>query len=84
MSTSSCEAKYREAFTATVECVWLRRLMVDLGVGKPFATIIFTDSHSALVVARNPIFHARTKPIEVHYHYIKERLFAREIKVSMC
>ena len=53
MATSSCEAEYRAAFIAMVECVW--RLVADLGVGQPFATTtIFTNSQSALVVARNP------------------------------
>ena len=33
VATSSCEAEYKVAFTATVECVWLRRLVVDLGAG---------------------------------------------------
>ena len=32
VATSSCEADYKVAFTATVECVWLRRLMADLSV----------------------------------------------------
>ena len=81
MATSSCEVEYRAAFTATVECVWLRRLMADLGVGQPSATTIYTDSQSALAVARNPISHACTKHIEVHYHYVRERLLAGEINL---
>ena len=56
MATSSCEAEYRVAFTATVECVWLRQLMADLSVGQDSATTIYTDSQSALAVARNPVF----------------------------
>ena len=32
VATSTCEAKYKVAFTATVDCVWLRRLLVDLRV----------------------------------------------------
>ena len=71
MATSSCEVECKETFIATVECVWLRRLMADLGVGQSSATTIFNDSQSALAVARNPIFHARTKHIEVHYHYVR-------------
>jgi transposase InsO family protein len=82
VATSSCEAEYRAAFTATVECVWLRRLMADLGVGQSSATTIFTDSQSALAVARNPVFHARTKHIEVHYHYVRERFSAGEISLA--
>ena len=72
-----------QAFTATVECVWLRRLAAaDLGVGQDDATTIYTDSQSALAVARNLVFHACTKHIEVHYHYVRERLSAGEISLA--
>ncbi|MCO5591687.1 hypothetical protein L7F22_045678 [Adiantum nelumboides] len=82
VATSSWEAEYKAVFTATVECVWIRRLMADLGVGQDTANTIYTDNQSALAVARNPIFHARTKHIEVHYHYIRERLSAGEISLA--
>ena len=78
----NCEVDYKAAFTATIECVWLRRLMDDLGVGQPSATTILTDSQSALALARNQDFHAHTKHIEVHYHYVRERLSAREINLA--
>ncbi|MCO5558939.1 hypothetical protein L7F22_012530 [Adiantum nelumboides] len=72
VATSNCEA----------ERVWLRCLMANLGVGQDTANTIYTGSQSALAVARNPFFHARTKHIEVHYHYVKERLSAREISLA--
>ncbi|MCO5584803.1 hypothetical protein L7F22_038735 [Adiantum nelumboides] len=79
---NSCEAEYSAVFTATVECVWLRRFMADLGVGQDTANTIYTNNQSALAVARNPIFHARTKHIEVHYHHGRERLSAAEISLA--
>ncbi|MCO5612053.1 hypothetical protein L7F22_066315 [Adiantum nelumboides] len=82
VATSSCEAEYKAVFTATIECVWLRRLMADLGVGQDTANTIYTDSQSALAVARNPISHARTKHIEVHYHYVRGRLSVGEISLA--
>ncbi|MCO5605434.1 hypothetical protein L7F22_059618 [Adiantum nelumboides] len=82
VATSSCEAEYRTVFTGTVECVWLRRLMADLGVGQDTANTIYTDSQSALAVMRNPFFHARIKHIEVHYHYVRERLSTGEISLA--
>ncbi|MCO5559054.1 hypothetical protein L7F22_012646 [Adiantum nelumboides] len=82
VATSKCEAEYMAVFTATVECVWLRRLMADLSVGLNTANNIDTKNHSALEVARNPVFHARTKHIEVHYHYVKERLSVGEISLA--
>ncbi len=60
----------------------LRCLLVDLGVGQSSATIIFTNSQSTLAIVRNPMFHARTKHIEVHYHYVTERFSAGEISLA--
>lgn len=68
MATSSCEGEYRATFTATIEYAWLRRLVVDLGIGQETATTMYTESQSAMAIARNPLFRARTKHIEVHYH----------------
>ncbi|MCO5570481.1 hypothetical protein L7F22_024203 [Adiantum nelumboides] len=65
-----------------VECVWLIQLLADMGVGQETVITISTDSQSTLVVARNPVFHARTKHIEVHYHYVRERLSAGDINLA--
>ncbi|MCO5587782.1 hypothetical protein L7F22_041734 [Adiantum nelumboides] len=65
-----------------VECVWLICIMADLGVVQDTANTIYTDSQSTLAVTRNPVFHACTKHIEVHYHYVRERLSAKEINLD--
>ncbi|MCO5586558.1 hypothetical protein L7F22_040499 [Adiantum nelumboides] len=82
MAPSSCETEYRVVFTATVECVWLRCLMADLDAGQDTANTIYTDSQSALAVARNLVIHACTKQIEYDYHYVRERLSAGEISLA--
>ncbi|MCO5558645.1 hypothetical protein L7F22_012231 [Adiantum nelumboides] len=82
MPISSCEVEYKIAFTAMVECVWLRWLLPYIGVGQETATTIYTDNQSALAVARNLVFHACTKHIEMHYHYVKERLSIGEISLA--
>ncbi|MCO5610701.1 hypothetical protein L7F22_064942 [Adiantum nelumboides] len=69
-------------FIATIECVWLKRLMADLNAGQDTANTIYTDSQSALAVTRNTIFHACTKHIEVHYRYVREKLSAEEISLA--
>ena len=52
---------------------------MDLCLKINAATHIFTDNQSAMEVARNPVFHARTKHIEVHYHYVRERIHVGDI-----
>ena len=56
--------------------------MADLSVGQDSAITNYTDNQSALAVVRNLVFHARTKHIEVHYHYVRERLSAGEISLA--
>ena len=41
----------------------------------------FCDNLSSIRLAKNPIFHARTKHIEVHYHYIREKVLEGEIEM---
>jgi hypothetical protein len=41
--------------------------------------VIYCDNISSILLANNPVYHVRTKHIEVHYHFIKEKVLAKEI-----
>ncbi len=41
--------------------------------------VIYCDNSSSILLANNSVFHARTKHIEVHYHFIREKVIAKEI-----
>jgi len=41
--------------------------------------VIYCDNISSILLANNPVYHAKTKHIEVHYHFIKEKILAKEI-----
>jgi len=43
--------------------------------------IIYCDNISSILLANNLIYHARTKHIEVHYHFIREKVLARKINL---
>ena len=43
--------------------------------------MFWCDNVSTLALASNPIFHARTKHVEVDYHYIQEKVLSKELKV---
>ncbi len=43
------------------------------------APVIYCDNISSILLANNPIYHVRTKHIEVHYHFIREKVLVKEI-----
>jgi hypothetical protein len=42
-------------------------------------SFIYCDNISSILLANNPVYHARTKHIEVHYHFIREKILTKEI-----
>ncbi len=69
----------RGAAMVACEVAWLRKLLGDLGLHVDRQVVIYCDNLSSIQLARNPMFHARTKHIEVHYHFIREKVLAGEI-----
>lgn len=74
VSLSTTEAEYKAAALTTQECVWLQRLAEDLHLPISKPTVIYGDSQSAIKLANNPVFHARTKHIEVEHHFVRKKV----------
>ena len=82
VSFSTTEAEYRAAAMAAQESTWLMRLLKDLH--QPIKQVILhCDNRSAVCLAENPIFHARTKHIEIHYHFIREKVLQGDIQMKL-
>jgi hypothetical protein len=70
----SCEAEYIAASTASTQTLWLVQLLSDL-LGRDTGVVeLKVDSKSALALAKNPIFHERSKYIRVRCHFIRDCL----------
>ena len=79
VSRSSTEAEYKALASASAELCWLCALIKDLGIYLYDPPILWCDNVSALAIASNPVFHARTKHIEVDFHFVKERVVRKDL-----
>ena len=73
VALSTTKVEYISATKASIEAIWLARLHNEFGIPKK-APILGCDSQSAIRLAKNEMFHARTKHIDVRYHFIGEML----------
>jgi hypothetical protein len=66
VALSSCEAEYIATTTAATQALWLSRLLEEL-LGKKVEVVeLKVDSKSALALAKNPVFHDRSKHLTLH------------------
>ena len=54
--------------------------MTDLGI-KQELPVLHCDSQSAIQLARNPVFHAKTKHVDVKYHFIRELIEDKQLQL---
>jgi hypothetical protein len=84
VALSSCEAEYMALSAATQECVWIRSLLRDMGVSLTAPTIIKEDNQGCIELTKSTKHHARTKHIDIRYHFIRERIESRDIQITYC
>jgi hypothetical protein len=70
VALSSCEVEYIAVTTAATQAIWMARLLGELLGREPEMVELKVDSKSALALARNPVFHERSKHIDLRYHFI--------------
>ena len=74
VACSSTEAEYRALTATTVELIWLRWLLQDLGVDCSTATKLHCANRNVIQIAHNDVFHECTKHIEIDCHFIRHHL----------
>jgi len=81
VALSSTKAEYKVLADGTAEVIWLQYLLTDLQVPSVSAPTIWCDNLGATYLSANPIFHARTKHVEVDYHFIRDRVAKKDIQI---
>ncbi|KAM1046992.1 hypothetical protein PS2_026160 [Malus domestica] len=82
VSRSSAESEYRAMASITCELTWMRYLLRDLQVTHHKPARLYCDNQAALHIAANPVFHERTKHIEIDCHIVRERILSGAITTT--
>ena len=82
VALSTAEADYIVVFLASCEAVWLRKLLSNLFDLSLDATCIYCENQSSVKLSENPVFHDKSKHIEIKYHYIRDMVQRGVVKLQ--
>ena len=82
VSRSSTEAEYKALANGAAEAMWIESLLTEVGVSQQRVPILWCDNLGATYLTANPVFHARTKHIEIDFHFVRERVAAGALEVK--
>ncbi|GJR33124.1 hypothetical protein Tco_1109356 [Tanacetum coccineum] len=80
LSKSSAEAEYKAMASITSEVTWNLKILRDLEWDEVLPVNLYCDSQAAIKIAANPVFHERTKHLEINLHFVREKNLSRVIK----
>ena len=67
---------------ATCELFWIKQLLQELKFGNTQQMKRCCDNQAALHIASNPVFHERTKCIEIDCHFVREKVISKEVIIE--
>jgi len=82
VALSSAEAEYMAASLAACEAIWMRKILVGLFGSHLDPTVIYCDNQSCIKLLANPVFHDRSKHIDIRYHHIRDCVQRRIMLLS--
>jgi hypothetical protein len=81
VSRSSTESEYKALANATAELIWVQSLLRELRIQQACPPVLWCDNLGATYLSSNPVFHARTKHIEVDFHFVRERVSRKQLQI---
>lgn len=82
VARSSTEAEYRSLTATAFEIIWLVSLLTELRVPLPATPTIYCDNIGATYLSTNPVFHSRMKHLALDYHFVRELVQTKLLRVS--
>ncbi|GKE76108.1 putative ribonuclease H-like domain-containing protein, partial [Tanacetum coccineum] len=71
VANSTTEAEYINVANCCGQVLWIQNQMLDYGFNF-MNTKIYIDNESTICIVKNPMFHSKTKHIEIRHHFIRD------------
>ncbi|CAA6660366.1 unnamed protein product [Spirodela intermedia] len=78
-SSKDDQAKYKTLANTTAEFTWLNFLLNKIQIKPQGTPILYCDNLGATYLSTNPFFHTKTKHIEIDFHFVRERVTAKQL-----
>ncbi|XP_019186568.1 PREDICTED: uncharacterized protein LOC109181272 [Ipomoea nil] len=79
---SSTEAEYKALADVSAEVTWVVSLLRELGLHNGGPSTLWCDNLGTTYLCANPVFHARTKHVEIDYHFVRDKVASGEMTVN--
>ncbi|WVY90763.1 hypothetical protein V8G54_036277 [Vigna mungo] len=84
VALSSCKAEYIAAAETACQCVWLETIFEELKIKCERPVQLQIDNKSAISLAKNPVFHGKSKHIETKFHFLREQVNKGRLELAHC
>ncbi|XP_062074786.1 secreted RxLR effector protein 161-like [Humulus lupulus] len=81
VALSTTESEYVAVTEAIKEAIWIKGLMEELSLLREKSTV-YSDNQSCIHLCKNPVFHDRTKHVEIKYHFIRDQVTQEVVNIE--
>ena len=84
VTLSTTEAEYVAAASCACQCIWLQQILKQIGGTQKKSVKVLCDNSSTIKLAKNQVFHGRSKHIDVRFHFLRNLTKDEVIDMKHC